>query len=87
MTPQDKAAINAKIDAKIWMAENVFAKNMKYWRDKLGWTQQQMADELTISRAWYNQTEKGKVSCERVTALAFAYIITKHFDVRFYVGR
>lgn len=52
-------------------------QELKEWRTRMGWIQQKAADELGITRAWYQQMEKGKravtnepVTIERRTYLA-----------------
>lgn len=76
MDRAEKSEIKKRIDAGIFMAENVFAKNMKYWRKQLGWTQQRMADEVGISRKHYGDIERGLILPERRTSLSFVYVIT-----------
>lgn len=82
MSKEEKAEINRRVENLIWAAEHIFPRNMKYWRKKLGWTQQRMADALGISRVWYNQTERGLAPCERITTLAFAYIVVETFNAQ-----
>jgi len=52
---------------------------LKEARQKLGLTQQQLADALEISRVWIKLMEAGKKDIERRTELAIKYLILSDY--------
>ncbi|MEL1217816.1 helix-turn-helix transcriptional regulator [Aeromonas hydrophila] len=53
---------------------NLTAEELKDFRRVLGWSQQQMADELAVARNTINRMEKGHMAIETRTALAVRYL-------------
>lgn len=53
---------------------NLTAEELKDFRRVLGWSQQQMADELAVARNTINRMEKGRMAIETRTALAVRYL-------------
>ncbi|MGL6388157.1 helix-turn-helix transcriptional regulator [Aeromonas hydrophila] len=61
---------------------NLTAEELKDFRRVLGWSQQQMADELAVARNTINRMEKGHMAIETRTALAVRYLAHHYRPVK-----
>ena len=54
------------------ISEMAFARNLTYFRKKIGFKQSRVAQEVNITPAYYNQLEKGKRTPSLKVALRIA---------------
>lgn len=61
-------------------AIEVVQANLKIIRKVLGWTQQNLADRIGVSKAMISHIETGKYKLTKTQLLALMYILETQFD-------